>query len=484
MSKTKELIDSLKSTMKEKIGTLESVQVQGVDVFNELNAARESGDDGRVSEVSEKFETIGNEIKSAREAVEEIQEQINLFTEFAYNDAQETAENLKSTNKDDLLEIFDKVAGDKASAKTVGTFFADLIKHRGITRVQDIIDLNADTRLTAFLGDTAEYRDSRQSMKSIKSIYTNHGVALDDGGEPVPGFMGVQCGLVEDRNVYCLLDPPADDFEECITRETLNGNRIRFNREVARDNQAAAVLESVYHPNYPTLEQDGTKPEGSFTIASVEVNDSKIAEFIVASDEVLADCSFVASMIDHVLVSNLNAEKRRQLIAGTGLNGEMRGILSQPDVLVRTHQDVADGGLASDNIYDTFRRGLTDIWLQNGSTENVCAILHPRDLEIIDLTKDEFGRYLFNDTECFNRMLRCLQLRTSVDIPEGTAMVGNFANNWVFYLRKALEIRMGYTGDQFITNTNTILGEMRGLSILRCPRKVVKIDGLSGVESS
>jgi HK97 family phage major capsid protein len=279
------------------------------------------------------------------------------------------------------------------------------------------------------------------------------------------------------------LSPPADDFEECITQATLNGNRLRFTREVARDENAASVLETVYNP-YPTLHQDGTKPEGSFTLATVTVNDSKIAEFVTASDEVLEDCSFVASLIDQFLIDDINKEKRRQLINGTGLNGQMLGILNQPDLLVRTHQDVGDGGAVDDNYYDTFRRGLTDLWLQSASTDNVCIIMHPRDGEAIDLTKDEFGRYLFNDSDCFNRMLRCLKIRYSVDVPQGTAIMGNFSNNWVFFLRKALEIRMGYTGDQFITNTNTILGEMRGLAIVRCPRKILKISGLGGVVES
>lgn len=476
----KEVVDSLKSAMKEKISALEALQAAGVEAIQNVNEARESGDAGVISEASEKFDAIGTEIKSAQEAIESIQEQIGWFNDVQFNEA---GDEVKS--KDNKFEeLFNEIkSGSAKSKRTLGEEFANILQYRGIKRNADIQDLKAETRLIAFLGNSSDKNEIEAKFKATKSIYTNHGVELVDG-TPVPGFMGFQCGLVEDPNVYCLLDPPADDFEECITMSTLNGNRIRFNREVARDDNAASVLETVYNPYYPTLFQDGTKPEGTFTLATVEVNDSKIAEFVVASDEVLEDCSSVASMIDNFLISGINAEKRRQLINGTGLNGQMRGILNQPDTLARTHQDPLDGGEPTDNIYDTFRRSLTDIWLQNGSTENVCAILHPRDLEIIDLTKDEFGRYLFNDTECFNRMLRCLRLRTSVDMPEGTAVVGNFSNNWVFYVRKALEIRMGYTGDQFITNTNTILGEMRGLSILRCPRKVVKVTGLSGAASS
>jgi hypothetical protein len=479
----KEIENSLKSTFTEKVEALKALQAEGVNVIQEVNDAKASEDAGKLSEASEKFEKVGDAIKAAQADVEAIQEQMGWFKEYQYQDETE----VKAQSKEELRKLFDALKedgtiGNKKFDKTAGEVFADVLKYRGINSALSASDKQAVTSVMFHFGNY-DADEKSGAYKNVKSLYHNNGTELLDGSEAVPGFMGVQCGLVEDRNIYCLLDPPADDFEECITRATLNGNRIRFNRETARDSAAAAVYETVYNP-YPTFERDGTKPEGSFTIGTSEVAVSKIAEFIVASDEVLEDCGFVASMIDHVLTSNINAEKRRQLIAGLGTGGEMRGILNQPDVLTRTHGDVADGGAVDDNIYDTFRRSLTDIWLQNGSTDNVCAIVHPRELEGIDLLKDEFGRYLFNDSECFTRMLRCIRLRTSVDMPQGTAVLGNFANNWVFYLRKQLEIRMGYTGDQFITNTNTILGEMRGLTLVRCPRKIIKIDGLPATETS
>lgn len=482
--KNKEIVDSLKSTFAEKVAGLETLQAEGVKAIQELTEARESGDAGRVSEASEKFEAVGAEIKSAQEAVEAIQEQMGWFKEYQLD---ESGEEVKAKSKEELRELFEAIKNDgyvaRAPKRTVGEYFADFLKYRGITRAQDAFDLRAESVMKFNLDKEAQV-EIEKGYSNVKSLYANNGEALLESNTPVPGFMGVQCGLVEDRNIYCLLDPPADDFEECITMQSLQGNRIRYSYESARDSAAASVIETVYNP-YPTLFRDGTKPEGSFTIGTAEVGVTKIAEFIVASDEVLEDCSFTASMIDHVLTSNLNAEKRRQLIAGAGSgSNEMLGILNQPNLLTRTHQDVADGGAAGDNVYDTLRRALTDIWLQNGSTDNVCVIMHPRDIEEIDLAKDEFGRYLFNDAECFSRMLRCLKLRTSVDMPQGTAVVGNFANNWVFYRRKELEIRMGYTGDQFITNTNTILGEMRGLTLVRCPRKIVKVDGLPATVSS
>lgn len=478
--KNKEVIDGLKSTRNEKVEKLEALQVQGAAAIKALDEARDSGDEGRLSEASESFERIGEEIKTAQKAVEDTSEQLGWFKE--YQDEEEVPET-KESRLAELKSLFEDLKSNASvggpTPLTVGQHFANILKYRGITREDDIRSMKAATQLTALLGKTPDAREIVKGLTEVKSIYTNHGAELLDASEDaIPGFMGFQCGLVEDTNVTCLLEPPADDFEECITQATLAGNRIRFIREASRDNNAASVLETVYNP-YPDLEQDGTKPEGIFTLENVTVNDSKIAEFVTASDEVLEDCPSVAGLIDNFLISGINQEKRRQLIDGLGTGGQMLGILRQSGLLARTHQDVGDGGTADDNYYDTFRRGLTDLWLQSARTDNVCVIMNPRDGEIIDLTKDELGHYLFNDADCFNRMLRCMKIRYSVDVPQGTAVLGEFANNWVFYTRKALTIKMGYTGDQFITNTNTILGEMRGLALVRCPRKILKVTGLA-----
>lgn len=474
-----EVIDSLKSSFKDKLDSLAAVRTEGAEALRQLDEARASKDDGLVSEASEKVERVGEAIKTAQAEIEAVQEQMGWFKE--YEDVAPSTQEA-GKNKEEMREFIESLKSNPSSPAanlSVGQHFANLLKYRGITRWQDVRDLRADTQMTALLAACPNSKEILEGKKAIKSIYTNHGVELlDVSDDPIPGFMGYQVGLVEDTNVTCLIRPPLEDFEEVITQATLTGNRLRFTREVSRDDNAASVLETVYNP-YPTFAQDGTKPEGVFTLATVEVTDSKIAEFVVASDEVLEDMSSVASLIDQFLIDGINREKRRQLIAGTGTGGEMRGILNQPDVLTRTHQDPGDGGSADDNFYDSFRRSLTDLWYQAASTENVTAIMNPRDAELIDLMKDEIGHYLFNDSETFSRNLRALNIRYAVDMPQGTAVLGDFSNNWVFYTRKALDIRMGYTGDQFITNANTILGEMRGLAILRCPRKVVKITGLS-----
>lgn len=477
-----EVITGLQSSYKEKLEKLEAAQQEGVAAIKSLDEAIAAGDEGQVSDASEKVDRIGEVILACQKSLEDVTEQMGWFKE--YKDAEEITKNSDENRVEQMRELFESMksqmdSGDAPQKKSVGQYFADLLQHRNISRWQDVKDRRGDTELIVPLTRDGQSLDIVKSAKSIKSIYSNHGdVFLDASSNPVPGYVGAQCGLVEDNSIGCLLDPPAEDFEECIQTLSLNGNRIRFTREAARVNGAASVLETIYNP-YPDMEQDGTKPESTFTLETAEVDDSTIATFITASDRVLEDCAFVAQHIDHVLISNVNREKRRQLIDGSGLNGQMLGILNQPDLLERTHQDIADGGAADDNIYDTFRRAMTDLWFQAASVDSLCVIMNPRDGEIIDLTKDDMGRYLFNDSDCFNRNLRCLKIRYSTDVPEGTAIMGSFAGNWQFYLRKALSIRIGLTGDQFIQNAQTILAEMRGLSLVRCPRKIILIDGLA-----
>lgn len=479
---SKEVIDNLKSARTTKVEELKALQTEGVEALKALDSARDAKDEGLVSEASEKFEKVSEAIKSVQSEIEKTGETMNLFKE--YSDSKEiTPADLeaKSTELKNLIEeIAAKGTNTSQVKKSPGQYFADMLEHFQIKRADDLKNMAVKPRLIVPLDREATQMNDVKSLTNIKSIYSNHGaVFLDASSAAVPGFVGFQCGLLEDNTISCLLDPPAEDFEECITQRSLgNNNRIRFMREAARVNTAASVLETIYNP-YPDMEQDGTKPEASFTLEDVTVNDVTIAQFMTASDRVLEDCGFVAQHIDHVLISNVNIEKRRQLIEGTGTNGQMLGILNQPNLLSRTHRDAGDGGAADDNIYDTFRRAMTDLWFQNAPLDSLCVIMNPRDGEIIDLTKDDLGRYLFNDSDCFNRQLRCLKIRYSTTVPEGTAIMGNFANNWEFYMRKALSIRVGLTGDQFITNTQTILAEMRALALVRCPRKIIKIDGLA-----
>lgn len=479
MSEKIEIVETLKSQYSEAVKTLAAAQEEGKIALVSVEEARKSGDTALMESASNEFEAKGNVIRAALKSVNEYKENIDLFQEVEV----EAPATKSSVSKEELEELFEKyqTKSQSSSAKrTVGEYFADILKTHGRTTLDSLRNGNTVSLMVQLAKDDREaFEEVQKAGKSVKSLYTNNGVQLVDGSSnPIPGHVGYQCGLVEDPEI-CMLTLPPDEFEDCLTVRTLNGNRLRYTRMVSRTDNANIVPETVYNP-YPTFAQDGTKPEGIFTLATVEVSVSKIAERVTASDEVLDDCPSVASIINDFLITGVEKKKRQQLISGTGTSGQMRGILNQPDILTRTHRSTPNG-IAGDNIWDTFRRAMTDLYIQGADVSSLCVIMNPADVEIIDLLKDDNGQYLFSDnnSDCMNRRLRCLNVKQASTIPAGTAVIGQLKDNWMFYVRKALEVRVGYTGDQFITNTNTILAEMRGLTTLKCPQHVERITGIA-----
>lgn len=483
MSEKIEILETLGSQYKDAVKTLSAAQEEGKVALISVETARKSNDTALMESASNEFEAKGEVIRAALKNVNDIKEQMELFQE--YEEEPFKAANTKSSvSKEELEELFEKYSAKTAgnvAKRTVGEYFADILKSSGRTSFDSLRNGNSVSLMVQLGADDREANEEvRKNGKSVKSLYSNNGTELEDNSVAVPGHVGYQCGLVEDPYI-CMLTVAPDEFEDCLTVRTLNGNRLRYTRMISRVDNAGIVPETVYDSqDYPSLFQDGTKPEGIFTLATVEVPVSKIAEFVVASDEVLDDCPSVASIINDFLISGVEKKKRQQLISGSGSSGQMRGLLNQSDILTRTHRSTPNG-IASDNIWDTFRRAMTDLYIQGADISNLCVIMNPSDVEIIDLLKDDNGRYLFseNNTDCINRRLRCLNVKQASSMTAGTAVIGQLKDNWMFYVRKALEVRVGYTGDQMITNTNTILAEMRGLTTLRCPQHVERITGIA-----
>jgi hypothetical protein len=437
----------------------------------------------------ESLEKMREEIKGYNDKYAEVNEQYQLMLPLTTieerAEAEKTADVKGMTyDRTQLNELFtkaiDKFKGANilgGNKKSIGNMFYDIFKAHKIKSFGQISQ-NSGIKLKVYW-DGAKPEENNKDIKDIKSLYSNNNVVFVNGDdEEIVGQLGY-CGVMDDP-YFCPFVIPADDFENCLTQATLTAPRLRYQRFDTIDANPASVPETIYG-NYgrnATYEQDGTKPESTFSLQYADLAASKIAHYVVASDEVLEDCSSVVDMIDNFLVAYLLKEKRRQLVAGNPSLAplDMRGLLYQPDVLSRIHRT---DGEADDNIYDTLRRAMTDLYYQGTDTSNLCVIMNPRDLEIIDLQKDDNGRYLFNEETCMTRQLRCFNISTSVDMPEGKAAVGEMANNWMFYVRRPLEVKVGLTGFQFIENTQTFLAEMKGLAFLRCPQKVELISGIT-----
>ena len=364
-----------------------------------------------------------------------------------------------------------KSSDNNAPKKSAGTYIADALAASKLNNHDDLQDLQKPLKFTFQLdsNDAAAYAEVK-SATSIKSIYSNNGVELVSG-TPVPGFQGYGCTIFEvsDECQPCIEPRNFGDF--LTVRNMPTGNVVQYEYPVSRDDNAAGVLESVYNP-YPTVIQAGLKPESTFTYNTAKVNVRKIAHWIGASDEVLEDCSKVAARIDFHLTTGLLVERDRQLIAGSGSAGELLGLLTQPGLLTLNGTTLASGaGVVAPNIWDK-------LYLAKLELEQNCArvdgvIINPADRAKVALAKDDQGNYLFaNSMNSDVDMVGSLSIKISPDVPVGTAIMGEFRNNWVWYVRKALTVSVGMKNDDFVRNMKTFLAELRGAVVVFCPQKI------------
>ena len=388
-----------------------------------------------------------------------------------------------NTNQEDVDGVNDLLAALAVKSgegtmkkKTIGQFVGDYLESVNVKSYDDFDRFfTTSTRLTFQLGEDDRIAEAEvKSLAEIKGIYSNNGVQLVSG-TPVPGFQGYGCTIFEVAD-ECRLCIEPSTFKDCLTMRTMpTGNVIQYDYPVSRTDNAAAVLEHVTNP-YPTVIQNGTKPSSTFTYDTAKVSVSKIAHWIEASDEVLDDCSKVADRIDFHLTTGLMDELDRQLIAGTGINGELMGLLSTVGRLDLDADDLTVG-IDTPNIYDKLY--LAKLELEQNCANVDCVIINPADKAKVALAKDANGNYLFpQGPNCEVTSVGCFTLKTSPHVPVGTAIMGELRNNWIWYVRKSMEVRVGMKGLDFINNQKTFLAEIRGAAIVLCPLKIATITNI------
>lgn len=383
-----------------------------------------------------------------------------------------TLEEIMGNFTEKLENIYDKKAPQR---KSVGTHIANFLLNCGIKNKDDydfILGNNTYTFKFNFDENDVEGVKEVENSTPIKSIYTNHGSPLVVSGTPVPGSQGYGCTIFEVTD-ECRICYQPTNFIDCLTVRNMGyGNQVQYTYQVSRDNNASGVLETIYN-EFPTFAQDGTKPLSTFTYETTKVPAVKLAHGIVVSDEAFEDCGNVAERIDFELTSGLLRERDRQLIAGDGTLGNMLGLLNQPGILA-LNATTLTAGMTTPNIWDKLY--LAKLELEQNCANVDCVIINPKDKAKVMLAKDANGQYLFPQGDgCDVSRVGCLSLKTSIDVPAGTALMGEMANNWVWYNRKNLTIKVGHVGNQFLTNTRTFLAELRGAVVLHCPNKVAKI---------
>jgi HK97 family phage major capsid protein len=214
----------------------------------------------------------------------------------------------------------------------------------------------------------------------------------------------------------------------------------------------------------PGSQHSETHSKNKLGVTFVKVSNpvETIAGWIPISRQVLEDAPRLQAYIDGRLMWAVNAVAEAQVLNGSGVGGELLGIMNTPGV------QTLGGPSGTDTNLDQIRRAIAMVRVNEYAATGI--ILHPLDYCEIELLKDGDLRYIWvnvNDNGVM-RLWR-LPVAESTVMNQGEYLLGAFGIGAKVYERENATIRVTDShADYFVRNTLVILAELRlGLEVTR-----------------
>ena len=290
----------------------------------------------------------------------------------------------------------------------------------------------------------------------VKDIYT----ALPSG---TPGDFGtpVREGIVERAK-------RVSRVRDLFPVQQTNTNMIEFFRVSGFTNNASTVAERSGSPAV-----FAAKPQSSMTVVGVQAPVRTIAHYEVAHRNVLDDEPTLRGIIDNELLYGLRLVEDDQILNGDGTGSNLTGIRETSGI-----QTLAwSAGATGDTRIDAIRRGITKALL--AYYEPTGMIVHPNDMEDLELTKDGESRHLMVMSVSMGAEARLwrLPMVATPAITEGYALVGAFGIGATQYDRMEGTIRVAEQhSDFFVRNAVAILAEERLALAVKRPESFVEVE--------
>ena len=245
-------------------------------------------------------------------------------------------------------------------------------------------------------------------------------------------------------------------------------NMIEYFRVSGFTNNAATVAERSGSPAV-----FASKPQSSMTVVGVQAPVRTIAHFEVAHRNVLDDEPTLRGIIDNELLYGLRLVEDDQILNGDGTGSNLTGIRETSGI----QSQVWSAGTVGDTRIDAVRRAITKSLL--AYYEPTGIIVHPNDMEDIELTKDAEERHLMVMSVSLGAEARLWRLPMVMTpaITEGFALVGSFGIGATLYDRMEGSIRVAEQhSDFFIRNAVAVLAEQRLALAVKRPESFVEIE--------
>jgi HK97 family phage major capsid protein len=231
----------------------------------------------------------------------------------------------------------------------------------------------------------------------------------------------------------------------------ITSGSVEIPRQTARTSNAGMVAEGTM------------KPESSYAWEMANVPIRKIAHWVHASSEILADAPQLAGIIDTELLYGLDYVEDVQLLKGDGTGQNLTGMLP-----LATDYATPTGitGFATPTMIDKVALAMLQCSLANFTPDGV--VVHPSDWLMMRLAKDAEGNYILGapGANVEPRLFGVPVVPTQGMTP-GEFLTGEFGVAATIYDRMTKNVLVSTEdGDNFRLNLITILAEQRlGLAV-------------------
>lgn len=259
---------------------------------------------------------------------------------------------------------------------------------------------------------------------------------------------------------------------DLCTRLPLSGDTMEWVEFTTKTNNAATVAEA-------TSASDGAKPESAVAFTERSQAVQTLAHWIPITRRAAADAPQLMTIIDAFLLQGLAAKVEDQLINGTGVSPQLRGILNATtawsiqtlDVSVAAVSRLDAAAIAAANISSTLE----------GAYSATAILVNPTDWfsSNFALAREGAGTGMYLGTGPFtasaNRNLWGTEVVVTKAVPAGTQLIGDFRQALVGDRESASIMMTDSHADFFVRNILTILAELRLAFALAVPQAFVSI---------
>ena len=295
--------------------------------------------------------------------------------------------------------------------------------------------VESDEFKNAFSGGARQGQNVGIEVKAITSLTTN---ADGSAGDAVrPDRVQSPMAMLPDRQLT---------IRSLIAPGQTSSSSIEYVQETGFTNNAGMVAEGTL------------KPESTLKLDLKQAPVRKIAHWFLASAEILADAPGLRSMLDNRLRYGLAFVEDVQLLKGDGQGQNLLGIKPQAaDYAVPAGLT----GFAAPTMIDKLRIAQLQVALALYPADG--QVLHPIDWALIEMMKDNEGRYLIGNPQgTLSPTLWGLPVVPSMAQTVGEFTVGAWRMGAQLFDRMQSGVLVSTEdGDNFRKNMITILAEER-----------------------